>query len=206
MKVVQPIRDLDMLNRCYEIAREHDAARGEDCPLSWELLFAVGCNTALRISDLSRLRVEDVRGKEYVNCIAQKTGKDTRIFINKPTQRVIKRLTAGRGADEWLFQSRQRDGRTGQPKHITRQRAWQIISRVAREAGIEERIGCHTLRKTYGYHHYKAYGDVVKLQRILGHDSTRDTLVYIGIIDDEVADTMRGMSLVYDERRARHGA
>lgn len=35
MKVVQPIRDLDVLQKCYEIAREHDAHRktGE---VSWE--------------------------------------------------------------------------------------------------------------------------------------------------------------------------
>lgn len=50
MQVVQPIRDLDTLQKCYEIAREHDKHRktGE---VSWELILVVGFNTSLRVSD-----------------------------------------------------------------------------------------------------------------------------------------------------------
>ncbi len=56
MKIVQPIRDMDVLMRCYDIAREHDKRRkpGE---VSWELLMVVGLNTSLRVSDLTRFRV-----------------------------------------------------------------------------------------------------------------------------------------------------
>ena len=42
MKVVQPIRDTQVLSRCYEIAREHDANRRKGDCLSWELLLVVG--------------------------------------------------------------------------------------------------------------------------------------------------------------------
>ena len=53
MKVVQPIRDLDVLQKCYEIARDHDKNRktGEVC---WELILLVGFNTSLRVSDFRR--------------------------------------------------------------------------------------------------------------------------------------------------------
>jgi len=37
---------------------------------------------------------------------------------------------------------------------------------------------------------------VVSLQRILGHDNRRDTLVYIGIIQDEIDESLKKFSLV----------
>lgn len=196
MKVVQPIRDKAVLNRCFEIARAHDAARRDEDKMSWELLLVVGFNTSFRISDLVRLKVKDVRGQDFVRVTAQKTGKEARIAMNGSVRAAINRLTAGRGGNEWLFLSRQRDGRTKGPRAISRQRAYQILNRVCRAAGVKERIGCHTTRKTFGYHFYKQYHDLVKLQRILGHSSSRDTLVYIGMIDDEVDESLRRFKLL----------
>lgn len=195
MKEVQPIRDKDQLERCFEIAREHDRHR-KQCEPSWELLLVVGFNTSLRISDIRRYRVKELRGQEYARTVAQKTGKDTRILINPAARREINRLTAGRPAEEFLLQSREKDRKTGGPKAITRQRAWQIINKICHAAGVKDRIGCHTLRKTFGYHYYKMTGDVVSLQRILGHNSQRDTLVYIGVIQDEIDESLRKFKLV----------
>ena len=196
MKKVEPIRDREMLERCYAIARRHDSERREHDVLSWELLLVVGFNTSLRISDIGRFKVKDLRGQKYARIEAKKTGKDTRILINPDARREIARILGTRDGEDWALRSRQRDRYTGQPRAIGRQRAWQIMNEIAREAGIEERIGCHTLRKTFGYHYYKLTGDVVSLQRILGHDNRRDTLVYIGIVQDEIDESLKKFSLV----------
>lgn len=195
MKVVQPIRDMELLDKCYEIAREHDRKRrkGEVC---WELLLVVGFNTSLRISDLLRFRVRDLRGRDYAEIKAQKTGKEARILINPPARRAINRLLAGRAGDEYIFQSKQRDAATRRKRPITRQRAYQIINDIARAAGIHDHIGCHTLRKTFGYHYYKMTGDVVSLQRILCHSSRRETLIYIGVIQEEIDESLMRFGLV----------
>lgn len=196
MKKVEPIRDRELLGRCYDIARKHDQERRKNDVLSWELLLVVGFNTSLRISDLRALKVKDLRGQKYVRLEAQKTGKDTRILINPEARKEIDRILGTRDGEDWALRSRQRDRYSGQPKAIERQRAWQIMNGIARAAGIEDRIGCHTLRKTFGYHYYKLTGDVVSLQRILGHNNRRDTLVYIGIIQDEIDESLRKFSLV----------
>lgn len=195
MQTVQPIRDLEVLNRCYEIAREHDRKRrtGETC---WELLLVVGFNTSLRVSDIRRFRVRDLRGQDYAQIRAQKTGKEAKILINPAARRAINRLLAGKNGDDYAFQSRVRDSETHQPKPITRQRAYQIINSIARQAGIRDRIGCHTLRKTFGYHYYKMTGDVVSLQRILCHTSQRETLLYIGVVQQEIDESLRKFRLV----------
>lgn len=179
MKVVQPIRDLEKLDKCYQIAREHDKKKRRD-EVCWELILLVGFNTSLRVSDFRRFKVSDLRGKDYAQMQAKKTGKEARILINPQARKEINRLLSGRKADEYILQSRVHDQTTHKNKPITRQRCYQIIRQIAEEAGIEERIGCHTLRKTFGYHYYKMTGDVVSLQRILGHSFQRDTCVYRG--------------------------
>jgi len=194
MKTVQPIRDMEMLNKCIDIAREHDRKRksGEVC---WELLLVVGFNTSLRISDIRRFRVRDLRGRDYAEIKAQKTGKEARILINPRARRVINRLLAGRAGDEFILQSREKDPVTHKARPITRQQAYNIINRIGRKAGIRDRIGCHTLRKTFGYHYYKMTGDVVSLQRILCHSSRRETLVYIGVIQEEIDESLMKFDL-----------
>ena len=189
MKVVQPIRDLDVLNHCYEIAREHDKSRKTN-EVCWELILLVGFNTSLRVSDFRRFKVSDLRGKDYAQIEAKKTGKDARILINPSARREINRLLAGRKADDYIFQSRIHDAITHKSKPITRQRCYQIINTIARQAGVEDRIGCHTLRKTFGYHYYKMTGDVVSLQRILCHSYQRETLVYIGVIQENIDESL----------------
>ena len=54
---------------------------------------------------------------------------------------------------------------------------------------------CDTLRKTFGYHYYKMTQDVVSLQRILCHSSRRETLIYIGVIQEEMFDSTKSMTL-----------
>lgn len=199
MKVVQPIRDLEVLQKCYDIAREHDRHKktGE---VSWELLLLVGFNTSLRVSDFRRFRVSDLRGKDYAMIQAKKTGKEARILINPSARREINRLLAGRKADEYILQSRQRDGATHKYRPISRQRCYQIINQIAKAAGIQDRIGCHTLRKTFGYHYYKMTGDVVSLQRILCHSFQRETLIYIGVIDENIDESLMKFNMLTGRR------
>lgn len=195
MKLVQPIRDLDTLQKCFEIAREHDAHRktGE---VSWELILLVGLNTSLRVSDFTRFKVSDLRGRDYAQMQAKKTGKEARILINPKARKKINKLLAGRRGDDFVFQSRQKDAITHKARPVSRQRVYQIMNTIAKKAGIEERIGCHTLRKTFGYHYYQTTGDVVSLQRILGHSFQRETLVYIGVVQENIDESMMKMDML----------
>lgn len=201
MKVVQPIRDLDTLQKCYEIAREHDKNRktGE---VSWELLLLIGFNTSLRVSDFRRFKVSDLRGKDYAQIQAKKTKKEARILINPTARKEINRLLAGRKADEYIFQSREKDPITHKHRPLTRQRCYQIINTIAKKAGVEERVGCHTLRKTFGYHYYKMTGDIVSLQRILCHSFQRETLVYIGVVQENIDESLMKLNMLTGKRVA----
>ena len=60
-----------------------------------------------------------------------------------------------------------------------------IIKRASSKLGLEE-IGTHTMRKSFGYHHYQQYKDVALLQEIYNHSSPSITLKYIGINQDNI--------------------
>ena len=95
----------------------------------------------------------------------------------------------GKNPEDWLFSS-QRGG-----KAITRIQAYRIINNACFQAGIEYRIGTHTLRKTFGYHFYQENKDVALLQSILNHSAPSVTLRYIGINQDIIDSSLNAFSL-----------
>ncbi|MBO8430908.1 site-specific integrase, partial [Spirochaetes bacterium] len=56
-------------------------------------------------------------------------------------------------------------------------------------------IGTHSMRKSFGYHHYKQFKDVAMLQMIFNHSSPQITLRYIGINQDQIDNSYRQFEL-----------
>jgi integrase len=56
-------------------------------------------------------------------------------------------------------------------------------------------IGTHTMRKTFGYHYYKATIDIAMLQDIFNHSAPSITKRYIGITQDEIDKSLEGYRL-----------
>ena len=169
MKLVQPIRDKNIIEQF----------KNELLKSSYRdyMMFVIGINTGLRISDILKLQVDDVKDKTHINIVEKKTCKNKRFLINPMLKADIDKYIDGMNYNDWLFPSR-----TG-CKAITRVQAYRILNKVADKVGIEE-IGTHTLRKTFGYWHYKQYKDVAILQDIFNHSAPSVTLRYIGINDD----------------------
>ncbi|MCA1027151.1 site-specific integrase [Cytobacillus kochii] len=178
MNTVKPIRDLEKVAAMKEVLmNQHERNY---------FLFVLGINTGLRISDLLKLKVGDVRNKNHIVITEQKTGKLKRFKINNDLKRHITDFTVKKEEAEYLFKSRRGNAR------IHRVQAWKILNTAAKEVGLDE-IGRHTLRKTFGYHFYQKYKDVAVLQQIFNHSSPSVTMRYIGInqdIIDEAVDDL----------------
>lgn len=153
------------------------------------MLFLLGIHTGLRISDLLRLRVRDVKDKSHISLTEKKTKKPRKILINKELKIELKEYCKGKQHYEYLFQSRE-----GGNNPITRTRAYQILLDAGDVFGIH--ISCHTLRKTFGYTHYKQNNDVVYLMEIFNHATPRITLRYIGVMQDELDKSTSDMSFL----------
>ena len=63
---------------------------------------------------------------------------------------------------------------------------YKIIRNACKKSGIEQCVGTHTLRKTFGYHFYKKFKDIALLQKIFNHTSPAVTLRCIGIEEEQV--------------------
>lgn len=177
MNFVQPIRDLEKVR---------DVRRTlQDNPRD-ELLFCFGIYTGLRISDILRLKVGDVRNKNVLHIKElkvqkkKKLNKTKRVPILNELQKVIAPYIEGKEEQEYLFKSRQ-----GKNKPITRVRAYDILRAAAQENDLDE-IGTHTLRKTFGYHVYQEEKDVALLQDIFNHSAPYITMKYIGVNQDAI--------------------
>ncbi|MCC2248999.1 site-specific integrase [Virgibacillus sp. AGTR] len=181
MKEVQPIRDIELIK---SMKRELLKKGSRN-----EFLFTFGINIGLRISDMLPLKVSDVRGKQYIRIEEKKTGKSKRFRVNHEMQDLIESYTNGMNDNDYLFQSK----RSYTP--IKRIQAYKILNEAARQCGIKEEIGTHTLRKTFGYHFYKKTKDVALLQEIFNHSSPSITKRYIGINQDEIDEALDDFNL-----------
>jgi len=189
-----PLTDQQTVRQFLQIARAHDAA-ANGSGTSWYLLLLLGFNTSLRIGDLVRLRVRDVRGRERVRVIAEKTGKLTNIYLQPAVRAALDKMISARGEDEYIFRSRQRSRKDGEYHPITRQQAYNIIRRIGLLAGFEGHIGCHTMRKTFAYDLYKnGGGGLALVQKILNHTSQEATIHYLGLDQEAVDRAVEKMS------------
>jgi len=143
------------------------------------MLFTLGINSGLRISDILKLNVSDVKNKKYITLIEKKTGKAKKIPINQKLKNMFRFYTNGRSGFEPLFTTKYNN-------RLDRITAYRIINNACAQANIEINAGTHTLRKTFGFHHYKQFKDVVILQKIFNHSSPEITLRYIGIEQEEI--------------------
>ncbi|PHB47014.1 site-specific integrase [Bacillus toyonensis] len=166
MNFVQPIRDPEQIQQIKEYLKGTNERN--------YILFVVGINTGLRISDILRLKIGDLKGS-HVSMREMKTGKQKRIQITAALRRELKWYIEEMEGHEYLIKSRQ-----GKNRPIGRSMAYKILSTTAVEFGLDE-IGTHTLRKTFGYHMYMQTKNIALLMEIFNHSSERVTLRYIGV-------------------------
>lgn len=180
MNIVEPIRSKRDLKRIESFLKQQG--------IRDLVFFVIGTNCGLRISDILNLNVGDVKNKSYINLTEKKTGKPKRFPINIKLKPLLAKFTKGRSDNEPLFLSRFRN-------RMERTQCYRIINSACKKAGVDYKVGTHTLRKTFGYHHYQKFKDVAVLQKIFNHYSPQVTLRYIGIDQDMIDDSYNNFIL-----------
>ena len=167
----EPIRDKEKIKSVEQYLKRKNKRNY----VIWEL----GINSGLRVSDILRLNVSDVADKTHITIIEKITKKRKSFYINDKLKKILKRFIRRRKGNGPLFL-----GKHG--KRLNQREVYRFIVRVCSQVGIESKVSTHTMRKTFGYHHYQKYKDVVLLQKIFNHSSSRITLMYLGITQDEI--------------------
>jgi integrase len=179
MAATQPIRNK---NQVRELA-EYYLRRGQ---LRNYVLIVLGIHTALRISDLLRLKWDDVYNFESSRvrtniCLTEKKTKKPKIIaLNKSVISALIMLAAEKAEKgHFLIENPQ----TG--KAISRIQAYRIIRAAAEALTFQNRVSCHSLRKTFGYHAWKRGASPTVIMEIYNHCSLAVTRRYLGVTQDD---------------------
>ncbi len=190
MNSVEPIRDEKKIKAMKAILKSESVRN--------YTLFTLGINIGLRVSDLLNLKLFDVLAekgnvKDSIYMREKKTGKEKIFVLNKTAKEAIKEYVGSLNnfdMDWFLFKSRK-----GKNLPISRIHAYEILNNAARMIGIKEKIGTHTLRKTFGYHARMRGTPIEILQKIFNHTSPAITMRYIGITQDEIENVYLDLNL-----------
>src|SRR3990172_2039305 len=150
------------------------------------LLFTMGINNGLRVGDLLRLKVKDVRHlkeNDGFNIWEKKTEKDNILMVNKAVFKSLKYYLEKVNPDDedFLFASR----KTNEPISIQAVNA--LIKKWTKSINLQGNYGSHSLRKTFGYIHRTVHGTSWEhLADRFNHSTPAVTRHYLGITKDEV--------------------
>jgi integrase len=153
----------------------------------------MGVHTALRISDLLRLKWEDVydfgnrRFRESVSITERKTRKTKLFALNKAILAALHICRSAAKIGEHLIRSRKGGA-------ISRIQAYRLIRAAAEALGFIARVSCHSLRKTFGYHAWKSGASPAVIMDIYNHSSFAVTRRYLGVSQDDRDEVYRTLA------------
>lgn len=172
-QTVEPIRDIEKVKEIEQTLNP-----------TYSLIWKIGTNIGLRVSDILNLDCNIV-GADYVRIFEQKTGKYKKFPVNEDLKNAIKHYynnVRAKDNDQHLFLN-------SKGNVLNRKQVYRAIVEAVKRVGVNVNAGTHTMRKTFGYHHYKQFKDIVILQKIFNHSAAHITLRYIGIEQEQIEES-----------------
>jgi integrase/recombinase XerD len=167
-------RDLPLVLSVGEVARLIDAAPN----FRYQTILMTLYSTGMRRAELCIMRPEDVDKERMVVRIPHGKGDKAREVSLSPTLldqlRTYYRSLKHRNG--WMFPSR---NAKRPDDHITDKTVWYACRQSAIRAGITKPIHPHTLRHSFATHLFDNGADLPVVQRLLGHEDPRDTMIYL---------------------------
>lgn len=180
-QIVLPIKDDEVLKQVQDTLLNNFKSGRRNYTI-----FQVGKATLLRVSDVLRLKQEDVFDdygaiKQHAFIKDKKTGKRNTLYL-KPVmmdlvmyQQWLKR-NGYEGTTEWLFPSTTRP-----QKHIDERQFYNVMAKVGDLLDVNY-LGTHTMRKTGAYRVYvQSNYNIGLVMKLLNHSSEAMTLAYLGL-------------------------
>ena len=185
MSTTQPIRDKEALRKFKNFYKTQ-----KPNPRNYAIIV-LGLNTALIISDILSLTSEMVydhnKVREHIVVKEQKTGKINRILLNREVRKALNlyrhflvKSAAYKAGNPYLFPSPYVSQRP-----LSRYQVYRMIRNAAESVEIQEKVSCHSLRKTFGYRAWKQGADPIVIMLIYNHSSFDITKRYLCIEQDD---------------------
>ncbi|MCC8161950.1 MAG: tyrosine-type recombinase/integrase [Lachnospiraceae bacterium] len=185
MSTMQPIRTEDDIKRLKDYFLQKGEIR------NWAMIV-MGINLPIRISDILNLYWMDVYNfaassfRKHLVLEEKKTGKKNILALNDNVVMALRRMQdeGDYSPEKHIFRAY-----SNSTTALTRVSAYLIIKKAADELGMED-IGCHSLRKTFGYHAWKKGVHLAVIMSIYNHSYIQVTKRYLGIEQDDKDEVM----------------
>ncbi|MDP2156514.1 MAG: site-specific tyrosine recombinase XerD [Nitrospirota bacterium] len=145
-----------------------------------ELLYSSG----LRVSELVNIKLGDIHFDAGFIRVLGKGSKERIVPVNLRALEKIKNYSEKERPEilkkkqsPYLFVTR-----TG--RSMTRQRFWQTLKAIGKQAGIE--LSPHTIRHCFATHLLEGGADLRSLQKMLGHSDISTTQIYTKVTTDRI--------------------
>lgn len=141
------------------------------------LIYACG----FRVSELTNLKVSNLKFDEKIGFVKKAKGNKDRIFnipqflFNDLKEQAEQQKQANQ---EYLF--------TGPKGQLSTRNIQKIVSLAAQKAQIDKDVHCHTLRHSFATHLLESGTDIRKIQELLGHANLATTQIYTHISTEEL--------------------
>jgi len=144
-------------------------------------LFVLGCNSAYRCGDLLNIERDDLthlpNGCIRLDVQEAKTRKVRAVELNLLTSNALRaHLESSTG--RYLFE--------GQRGRLTVSSVNRLMKTWAAAVGVRDRVATHSMRKTFARQHLDRGARITTLMHALNHSSERQTLGYLGIVEDDL--------------------
>ena len=151
-----------------------------------ELLYATGA----RVSEVIALDVVDLRRDSELATVKLrgKGGKERIVPIGSFARLAL---------DQYLTRIRPNLEKKSEPAlflsvrgaRLTRQSAWQLVLKAAKNAGLERKVSPHALRHSFATHLIDGGADIRVVQELLGHASVTTTQIYTMVTIDKLRES-----------------
>ncbi len=131
--------------------------------------------SGLRVSEIVKLRIEDLDGERGLIHIREVKGKKDRYTLLPESMKGLLNQywkTYELGNSGWLFQG----ANPGQ--HLSARSIQAVLENAVEKSGIKKSISMHTLRHSFATHLLEQVTDLRYIQELLGHQSSKTTEIY----------------------------
>ena len=153
------------------------------CGLYDKTLLALTYDCALRVSEVCRLRWEDICFDRKMLFVCQSKGnKDRYVPVSSQMLIVLRAFRKKYPSDDFVFKTH---GRGVTPQRITPGYVRSILKNALTKACLEPNITIHALRHSAATHLLENGENILNVQKRLGHARVTTTLIYLHVADIE---------------------
>ncbi|MBI3005655.1 MAG: tyrosine-type recombinase/integrase [Ignavibacteriales bacterium] len=145
------------------------------------LMLAYSCG--LRVSELVRVRIEDIDSRRGLIHVRGAKGKKDRFTMLPESMKPVLHhywLLYRLGVTGWLFRGAKLDS------HLSIRSIQEVFEEAVERAGITKPVSMHTLRHSFATHMLEHGTDLRYIQELLGHQSPKTTQIYTHVSSESL--------------------